>query len=72
MTDTEKTCREQLVTLRLSLARVAQVLDVPPPATLPLHTSTPEEIYVLARTQTRGWNELCLSILDAALQRDPR
>ena len=72
MTLHDQACHDQLVTLRLSIARVAQVLNVIPPATLPLHTSNPEQIYALARTQTRGWNELCMGILDAALYRDPR
>lgn len=62
-----KTDREELVTLRISIARVAQVLGrIDSSVYLKVEDLGFSELHALASTRDRGWNDLCAYMVERA------
>jgi hypothetical protein len=58
---------KELVTLRISVARVAQAIgiaDIDSP--FPIEGLAYEQLWELAHSQERGWNRLCELVADEA------
>lgn len=60
------TDRQKLVTLRLSVARIAQALGLE--HEIPDYDENADMLQ-LPRVQERGWNQLCASIIDKIEER---
>jgi hypothetical protein len=58
--------RDELVTLRVTVARVAQAFDVQS-SHLPVVGKQYCELHEMAETNERGWNMLCAAIVEAAI-----
>ena len=65
------TDRKELVTLRVSVARIAQTLSVETDA-LKVRGKSYEELILLAEFNERGWNKLAGECAYAALELDAR
>ena len=65
----KRTDREELVSLRISVARVAQALgQIDPVSYIKVEDLAFSELHELASTRDRGWNDLCYYMVQRALE----
>lgn len=61
--------RKELTSLRVSIARLAQVLGVTECESMPIHDFAYENLWLLAATKERGWNYLLAECMEKVQDR---